>query len=146
MNTPSKIPIRPLRDAGFSLVELMVVVFIMGLLATLVVMNVAPVGDQSRTSKVQSDVAAFESALEMYSLDMASYPDGAIGLSALKTPPAAATGQYRPGGYIKRLRPDPWGNDYIYVVPGSRSGGPYDVFSTGPDGEAGTADDIGNWG
>ena len=134
------------KDAGFSLVELMVVVFIMGLLATMVIMNVAPVGDQSRVSKVQSDIASLESALEMYSLDMSAYPDAATGLAALKTPPASASvAQYRPGGYIKRLRDDPWGNAYQYTVPGARSGGAFDVFSAGPDGETGTTDDIGNW-
>lgn len=134
------------KTAGFSLVELMVVVFIMGLLATLVIMNVAPVGDQSRVSKVKADIASLESALEMYSLDMYSYPDPAAGLFALTTAPANASANYRPGGYIKRLRPDPWGNDYQYITPGARSGTAFDLFSAGPDGEPGTGDDIGNWG
>ncbi len=134
------------KDAGFSLVELMVVIFIMGLLATLVIINVAPVGEQSRIGKVRADIAAFEGALEMYSLDMYTYPSAEAGLTALKTPPAGADlATYRPGGYVKRLRDDPWGNPYQYDVPGSRSGGAYDIYSTGPDGKAGTADDIGNW-
>nr|WP_321361815.1 type II secretion system major pseudopilin GspG [uncultured Hyphomonas sp.] len=134
------------KDAGFSLVELMVVIFIMGLLATLVIINVAPVGEQSRVGKVRADIAAFESALEMYSLDMYAYPSAEAGLAALKTPPAGADiATYRPGGYVKRLRDDPWGNPYQYVVPGVRSGGAYDLYSSGPDGKAGTADDIGNW-
>jgi general secretion pathway protein G len=137
---------RQQQEAGFSLVELMVVIFIMGLLATLVIVNVAPVGEQSRVSKARSDVASFESALEMYSLDMYSYPSADAGLAALKAAPAgvdAAT--YRPGGYIKRLRNDAWGNAYHYDVPGQRSGGAYDVYSAGPDGKPGTEDDIGNW-
>ncbi len=134
------------KDAGFSLVELMVVIFIMGLLATLVIINVAPVGEQSRVGKVRADIAAFESALEMYSLDMYAYPSAEAGLAALKTPPAGTDiATYRPGGYVKRLRDDPWGNPYQYVVPGVRSGGAYDLYSSGPDGKAGTADDIGNW-
>lgn len=134
------------KDAGFSLVELMVVVFIMGLLATLIVINVAPATDTSRVNKAVSDVAALESALEMYSLDMYNYPSAQEGIAALTTAPVGASAaQYRPGGYIKRLRTDPWGNDYHYVVPGERSGGAFDVFSAGPDGEAGNADDIGNW-
>ena len=138
-------PRRP-KDAGFSLVELMVVIFIMGLLATLVIINVAPVGEQSRVGKVRADIAAFESALEWYSLDMYSYPNAEAGLAALKKPPAGADiATYRPGGYVKRLRDDPWGNPYQYDVPGQRSGGAYDVYSSGPDGKAGTADDIGNW-
>ena len=133
-------------DAGFSLVELMVVVFIMGLLATLVIVNVAPVGEQSRVGKARSDIAAFESALEMYSLDMYAYPGADVGLAALKTAPAGAdAAAYRPGGYIKRMRNDPWGNAYHYDVPGRRSGGRYDVYSAGPDGKPGNEDDIGNW-
>ena len=135
------------KEAGFSLVELMVVVFIMGLLATLVIVNVAPVGEQSRVGKAKSDIAAFESALEMYSLDMYAYPPAEAGLDALKAAPAGAdAAAYRPGGYIKRMRNDPWGNPYHYNVPGQRSGGRYDVYSAGPDGKAGNDDDIGNWG
>ena len=134
-------------EAGFSLVELMVVIFIMGLLATLVIVNVAPVGEQSRVGKARSDIASFESALEMYSLDMYAYPNTDAGLDALKTPPAGVdTATYRPGGYIKRMREDPWGNAYHYDMPGQRSGGAYDIYSAGPDGKPGTDDDIGNWG
>ena len=96
--------------------------------------------------KVKADIASLESALEMYSLDMYSYPDPAAGLFALTTAPANASANYRPGGYIKRLRPDPWGNDYQYITPGARSGTAFDLFSAGPDGEPGTGDDIGNWG
>jgi general secretion pathway protein G len=134
-------------EAGFSLVELMVVVFIMGLLATLIIINVAPVGEQSRVNKARADISAVESALEMYSLDMRNYPSSDLGLAALQTAPNSIdTSTYRPGGYIKRLRVDPWGNDYQYALPGERSGGRYDVFSLGPDGQANTEDDIGNWG
>lgn len=134
------------KEAGFSLVELMVVIFIMGLLATLVIVNVAPVGEQSRVGKAHSDIAAFESALEMYSLDMYAYPTADAGLAALKTAPVGANAAtYRPGGYVKRMRNDPWGNPYHYDVPGQHSGGAYDVYSAGPDGKPGTDDDIGNW-
>ena len=133
-------------EAGFSLVELMVVVFIMGLLATLIVVNVAPVGDQSRVTKAEGDISTIEQALEQYSLDMYAYPDVSNGLAALRTAPAGVdTTRYRPGGYIKRLRDDPWGNPYQYVRPAQRSGGQYDVYSSGPDGEPGNDDDIGNW-
>ncbi len=134
------------REAGFSLVELMVVVFIMGLLATIIIINVAPVGEQSRITKARGDIATIENALEQYSLDMFGYPTPDQGLQALRAAPSGIdTGQFRPGGYIKRLRDDPWGNPYVYVAPGERSGTAYDVFSRGPDGEAGTEDDIGNW-
>lgn len=136
-------------EAGFSLVELMVVVFIMGLLATLIIINVAPAGDQARVRKAEADIAAIESALEQYSLDMAGYPGAAAGLEALREMPSGAnSARYRPGGYIKRLRDDPWGNPYQYEVPGRRSGGAYDLYSLGADGKPGGEGldaDIGNW-
>lgn len=134
---------------GFSLVELMVVVFIMGLLATLIIVNVAPVGERSRISKARSDIASLESALEQYSLDMYTYPSAAHGLAALSQPPAGADlSLYRQGGYIRRIQMDPWGNPYQYQVPGTRSGGRYDLFSFGADGKPGGEGpdtDIGNW-
>ncbi|MEZ5967785.1 MAG: type II secretion system major pseudopilin GspG [Hyphomonas sp.] len=134
------------RDEGFSLIELMVVVLIMGLLATTIIMSLAPVGDQSRVTKARSDVAALESALEMYSLDMSQYPSADMGLAALKMVPSGPdAASYRPGGYVKRLRKDPWGHDYQYAVPGVRSQTAFDVYSPGPDGQPGNADDIGNW-
>ena len=134
------------KDFGFSLVELLVTVSIMALLATAVVISVGPVLGKSRIDRARSDIAALESGLEQYSFDMFNYPGADTGLAALKTPPTGANAdQYRPGGYIKRVQQDPWGNDYRYNVPGTRSGGAYDVFSAGPDGEAGNEDDIGNW-
>lgn len=134
------------KQVGFSLVELLVTVSIMALLATAVVVAVVPVLGESRVDKASADIAALESALEQYNLDMFNYPSAEAGLAALKTAPTGAgNGQYRPGGYIKRIQTDPWGNDYRYAVPGTRSGGAYDLFSVGADGEAGTADDIGNW-
>ncbi len=136
-------------EAGFSLVELMVVVFIMGLLATLIILNVAPVGDRSRLSKVRADIASLESALEQYSLDLYTYPTMTDGLGALSTPPAGVDPTlYRQGGYIRRVQNDPWGNPYQYIFPGTRSGGRYDVFSFGADGQPGGEGpdaDIGNW-
>lgn len=137
------------RQSGFSLVELMVVVFIMGLLATLIIVNVAPVGERSRVSKARSDIASLESALEQYSLDLYNYPSTAQGLMALSQPPANADlSLYREGGYIRRIQMDPWGNPYQYSSPGTRSGGRYDLFSFGADGKLGGEGpdaDIGNW-
>jgi len=136
-------------EAGFSLVELMVVVFIMGLLATLIIINVAPVGDRSRITKARADIASLENALEQYSLDLHRYPSQAEGLAALSSPPPGIDMTlYRPGGYIRRVQNDPWGNPYQYVVPGTRSGGRYDLFSFGADGQPGGEGpdaDIGNW-
>lgn len=139
-------PKTPKGDAGFSLIELMVVVLIMGLLATTIVISLAPVGDQSRVTKARSDIASLESALEMYSLDMSRYPAADAGLAALKVAPAGVdASNYRTGGYVKRLQKDPWGNDYLYAVPGVRSQTAFDVYSAGPDGKPGNTDDIGNW-
>ncbi len=137
------------KTAGFSLVELMVVVFIMGLLATLIIVNVAPVGERSRISKAKADVQSLVSALEQYNLELSTYPSPSDGLMALRQPPAGVDlAAYRPGGYIQRVQNDPWGNPYQYVVPGQRSGGRYDVFSFGADGQPGGEGenaDIGNW-
>jgi len=134
------------KDSGFSLVELLVTVSIMALLATAVVISVGPVLGKSRVDRARADIAALESGLEQYSFDMFNYPGADAGLDALKTPPSNDKfDQYRPGGYIKRIQQDPWGNDYHYAVPGPRSGGAYDVYSAGPDGEPGNDDDIGNW-
>lgn len=136
-------------QAGFSLVELMVVVFIMGLLATLIIVNVAPVGDRSRISKAHSDIASLESALEQYSLDLYTYPNATEGLAALSAPPPGVdVALYRQGGYVRRIQMDPWGNPYQYQMPGTRSGGRYDLFSLGADGQPGGEGpdaDIGNW-
>jgi general secretion pathway protein G len=140
---------RRAQQAGFSLVELMVVVFIMGLLATLIIVNVAPVGDRSRISKARSDIASLESALEQYSLDLYNYPSADQGLAALSAPPQGVDlALYRQGGYIRRVQMDPWGNPYQYQIPGTRSGGRYDIFSLGADGQPGGEGpdaDIGNW-
>ncbi len=137
------------REAGFSLVELMVVVFIMGLLATLIIVNVAPVGDRSRISKARADIASLESALEQYSLDLYNYPNATDGLAALSSPPAGVDlSLYRQGGYIRRVQMDPWGNPYQYQIPGTRSGGRYDLYTLGADGQPGGEGpdaDIGNW-
>ena len=137
------------KEGGFSLVELMVVILIMSLLAAVIFVNVAPVGDRSRIAKAQADIATLESALEQYSLDMFRYPSEADGLAALTTAPAGAeAANYRPGGYIRRIQFDPWGNEYQYVNPAQRSTGAYDLFSFGADGQEGGEGidaDIGNW-
>jgi general secretion pathway protein G len=151
MNVPSPHERAPKRksEAGFSLVELMVTVFIMGLLATLIIINVAPVGERSRITKARADIANLENALEQYSLDLYTYPTQEQGLAALAAPPPGVDmGLYRPGGYIRRVQNDPWGNPYQYIIPGTRSGGRYDLFSFGADGRPGGEGpdgDIGNW-
>ena len=125
------------RKNGFTLVELMVVIFIIGLLATIVVINVLPSQDRAMTEKARSDIATLSQALEMYRLDNLTYPGSAEGLNALVTAPPtlAQPGRYRSGGYIKKLPQDPWGRPYQYISPGTT--GAFDLYSLGADGAPG---------
>lgn len=135
-------------ENGFTLIELMVVIVIIGLLTTIVALNVLPSQDRAMTEKARADVALIEQALEMYRLDNLTYPSTEQGLAALKTPPAglARPERYRRDGYIKRLPDDPWGRPYRYAYPGKH--GPVDIYSLGADGQEGGENDnadIGNW-
>ena len=140
---------RPHPDAaGFTLIELMVVIVIIGLLATVVMINVLPSQDRAMAEKARADVALLEQALEAYRLDNLTYPRNDQGLQALLQAPAglARPERYRKGGYIRRLPDDPWGNPYQYRIPCRR--GAFDVYSFGADGaEGGDGEnaDIGNW-
>jgi general secretion pathway protein G len=139
---------RPTRRNGFTLLELMVVIVILGLRATVVVINVLPAQNQSMRTKAQADIAILEQALEQYRVDNLAFPSSQDGLAALLAPPPglARPERYRPGGYIRKLPEDPWGAAYQYRMPGER--GPYDVFSFGADGRPGGENDdadIGNW-
>ena len=127
---------------GFTLVELMVVIFILGLLTTIVVINVLPSQDRAMVEKARADIATLGQALEMYRLDNLSYPGSSDGLQALVAPPAslATTARYRQGGYIKKLPNDPWGRPYQYDNPGRRGPG-FDLYSLGADGAPGGEDD-----
>lgn len=136
------------RQRGFTLIELMVVIVIIGLLATVVVVNVLPTQDTAMTEKARADVALLEQALEMYRLDNMTYPSIDEGLDALVSAPPSLNrpNRYRNGGYIKRLPNDPWGNPYQYLQPGEY--GTFDVYSLGADGRLGGESlnaDIGNW-
>jgi general secretion pathway protein G len=140
---------RALRSAhGFTLIEIMVVVIIIGLLAAVIVPNVISKVDEARITKAKSDVQALETALTMFRLDNSKYPTTEQGLAALVTQPTDPTiKHWRPGGYIQRVSKDPWGNDYQYVLPGTH-GKEYDLFSMGADGQPGGEGndaDIGNW-
>lgn len=124
---------RPRGEEGFTLVELMVVIVIIGLLATVVLINVLPSQDKAMQTKAQADIATLEQAMEMYRLDHFSYP---ADLNALVQPPAGGdSSRYRNGGYIKRLPSDPWNRPYQLAVPGKS--GPFDIISLGGDGAPG---------
>ncbi|MEH3036707.1 MAG: type II secretion system major pseudopilin GspG [Sphingomonas adhaesiva] len=132
---------------GFTLVELMVVIVIIGLLATIVALNVLPSGDTARVQKAKADIATIEQGLELYRLQMGTYPTTQQGLAALVSPPAGAdAARYQAGGYVKRLPKDPWGRDYLYASPGQH--GQADVWTLGADGKDGGDGidaDIGSW-
>ncbi len=141
-------PRRPAAEAGFTLVELMVVVVILGLLATVVMINVLPSQDRAMREKAKADISILEQALDTYRLENLAYPTTEQGLRALVEPPAGLSrpDRYRQGGYIRRLPEDPWGNPYQYANPGRQ--GRYDVYSFGADGAPGgegDGADIGNW-
>ena len=124
-------------EEGFTLVEVMVVMVIIGLLTAFVVVNVAPSLSDAKTKKAKGDIRTLEQAAELYHLDMLDYPDEENGLQALRMAPSSLSDQsrYRQGGYIKLLPKDPWERDYIYRYPGEH--GVYDIFSFGKDGELG---------
>ena len=124
-------------EHGFTLVELMVVIVIIGLLATIVAINVIPATDTARIEKAKADISTIEQALEQYRLDNLTYPSATDGLQALLSPPAslAQPQRYRRGGYIKKLPEDPWGRAYLYTVPGRN--GAFDISSLGADGQPG---------
>lgn len=152
LNVPGQISRRPSRPArrmrGFTLIEIMVVVIIIGLLAAVIVPQVVGRVDDARISKAKQDIQALESALVMFKLDNYKYPSTDQGLRALIQQPTDPTiRNWRTGGYLKRVSKDPWDNDYIYVSPGTR-GGDYDLYTLGADaqpGGEGPNADIGNW-
>lgn len=129
---------------GFTLIEIMVVVVILGILAAAVVPKIMSRPEQARIEKTKHDITALESALSIYKLDNFQYPSTDQGLEALVTKPAGSPQprNYKNGGYIKKLNKDPWGKEYLYLIPGSH--GEFDLYSLGPDGQP-SEDDIGNW-
>jgi general secretion pathway protein G len=147
MNKQTKIP-RLKEDKGFTLLEMMVVIMIVGLLASLIVPNILGNKDKADQKKAVADITSLENALEMYRMDNGDYPANDEGLQALLKEPGSLRNQgtYRTGGYIKRLPDDPWHRPYLYSYPGEH--GDIDIFTFGSDGKEGgknAAADIGNW-
>ena len=135
------------RQQGFTLIEIMVVVIILGILAAIVAPNVIGRIDDAQVTRVQQDIRGIESALKFYRLDNFAYPTSEQGLEALVSKPADPNiRNWKPGGYLDRLPKDPWGNDYEYRSPGQN--GEIDIFTYGRDGRPGGEGidaDIGNW-
>jgi general secretion pathway protein G len=136
------------RARGFTLIEIMVVVIIIGLLAAVIVPEVIHRVDDARVAKAKQDIQALETALTMYRLDNSKYPSTEQGLQALvQQPTDPSIRHWRPGGYLQHVSKDPWGNDYQYASPGQHNKD-YDLYSLGADGQPGGEGndaDIGNW-
>lgn len=135
-------------NKGFTLIEIMVVVVILGILAALIVPRIMSRPDEARVGKAKADLNAISSALELYRLDNFSYPTTDQGLEALVKQPSSEPlpKNWKEGGYLERTPSDPWGNPYQYVMPGEH--GEYDLYSWGADGHPGGEginQDIGNW-
>jgi len=135
-------------SAGFTLIEIMVVVVILGILATLVLPKIMGRPDEARAIAAKQDIGSVMQALSLYRLDNSRYPSTEQGLKALVTKPSTEpmANNWKTGGYLDKLPKDPWGNVYQYLNPGVK--GEIDVFSYGADGKLGGTgpdSDIGSW-
>ncbi|MDP1601678.1 MAG: GspG family T2SS major pseudopilin variant LspG [Legionella sp.] len=131
---------------GFSLIEIMVVVVILGILASIVVPKIISRPDEARAVKAKQDVLAIQNALDLYKLDNGIYPSTDQGLLALVEKPTSNPQPRDWKQYLKSLPKDPWGRDYLYLNPGEH--GETDVFTLGADGQPGGTgidSEIGNW-
>jgi len=133
------------KQIGFTLIEVMLVILILGMMATFVVPSILGNQEEAQLKKTASDINGLVQAMTMYKLKNNVFPSTEQGLDALVTEPTIEPlpRNYPADGFIQRLPSDPWGNAYQLLSPGEM--GTFDVFSNGPDGEPGTEDDIGNW-
>jgi len=137
-----------IKQQGFTLIEIIVVVVIIGILATFVAPKFLGKTDDARIVKARNDIKALEGALDLYKLDNYAYPTTDQGLDALINPPSSdpAPTNWQKGGYVKKLEKDPWQREYLYLSPGEH--GEVDIYSLGADGiEGGEGPnaDIGSW-
>ena len=131
------------KQHGFTLIEVMVVVVILGILAAILVPKVMDRPDQARKVKARQDIRVLEAALNLYKLDNYVYPTTDQGLEALiQEPSSPEAANWKEGGYLDRLPLDPWQQPYLYLSPGEN--GSIDIFTLGPDQQP-SDDDIGNW-
>jgi general secretion pathway protein G len=132
------------RQSAFTLVEMLLVLVIIGTLAAIVVPKLAGRSEQARVTAAHSQIAAFGTALDAFEIDNGYYPKGKDGLNDLLQAPRDATAWKGP--YLKSEIPaDPWGRAYVYECPGKHNASGYDLYSVGPDGQAGNDDDISSW-
>jgi general secretion pathway protein G len=149
MSTNCRHPMSAIRHAasrGFTLIELMVVLVIIGVLAALIVPNVLDRADDARVTAAKTDIANINQALKLYRLDNQRYPTAEQGLQALVAKPTTGPAPQNWKPYLEKLPNDPWGNPYQYLNPGVK--GPIDIMSFGADGKAGGEGkdaDIGSW-
>ena len=135
-----------MKQRGFSLIEIMVVVVILGILASIVVPKIMSRPDEARIVKAKQDVLAIQNALDLYKLDNGTYPSTDQGLVALVEKPSSSPVPENWQQYLKSLPKDPWNRDYLYLNPGEHSD--VDVFTLGADGQAGGTGvnaEVGNW-
>ncbi len=133
-------------DAGFTLIELMIVVVILGMLATMVMPKILDKPEQARRTKAKVDLRSIQAALAMFKTDTGRFPTTSEGLQSLVANPGSIRG-YGKDGYLERVPLDPWGNKYVYLSPGVHNKD-YDLVSYGKDGEqGGTGDgaDVASW-
>ena len=143
MNKHKQRMYRPQRMTGYTLMELLIVITIIGVLLGIAVVNLKGTPDEARISSAKQEIRTMELALDMYRMHNAVYPSTEQGLKALVEKPAEAR-KWQQGGYLKSksVPTDPWNNPYKYLNPGSH--GEIDIYSLGPDGRE-SEDDIGNW-
>jgi len=136
-------------EKGFTLIELMVVLVIMGILVTVVVLNISDEPDKAKVQMARTNIKTLETALKMYKIDNGKYPTTEQSIDALKYEPTVGDvpKSYKDGGYVESVPMDPWDNPYIYISPGA-AGRPYDLLSYGADGVEGGDkfnEDIESW-
>lgn len=141
-----------MNNKGFTLMELLVVVIILGILATYVGVKLVREPERARINQAKIQIQAFEQALKMYKMDNGDYPSTDQGLKSLVEKPTTGTipNKWKEGGYLdkNKVPKDPWGNEYVYMNPGLHNPNAVDVFTYGPDGQPGGEGDnadIGNW-